>query len=654
MVQKIMLCDCGGSQRIDVDAIGAATGVSCSRVHTALCTRQLPRLAKALQAGETVVACAQETAVFDALAEEIGADAPLGVDIRDRAGWSDEGADAAPKMAALLAEALLPRPPAKTMDVTSEGLCLILGTAEVALPAARRLADALSVTCLLPEMPDPADALDRRFDIHVGRLRRASGALGGFEIIVDGFRTRDPAGRGAPIFTAPADGAVSACDLILDLTGEAPLFPAPGKREGYFRADPGRPQAVADAVFDAAQMVGTFEKPLYVRLDESLCAHSRASKTGCTRCLDLCPTGAITPAGDHVAIDADICAGCGACAAVCPSGAVAYDDPPTAHLFRRLTTLAQTFRKAGGTAPRLLVHDAAHGREMIALSARFGRGLPARVIPLELAELATFGHAEMLAALGVGFASVTILPGPDAERDAITPQIALAEAIAGPDRVAILDVADPDALSEALYAAAPPAPVTEPVLPMGGRREVTRLAARALTGSTDAIPLPDGAPYGAVLVDTDACTLCLACASLCPPGALADHPDTPQLNFREDACLQCGLCAAVCPENAITLEPRLNLADRALSEQVLNEEEPYACIECGRPFGVKSTIERIVAKLEGQHSMFTHSDNARLIRMCDDCRVTAQYHGDAAPFAAAPRPRVRTTEDYLKDRDSDG
>jgi len=119
----------------------------------------------------------------------------------------------------------------------------------------------------------------------------------------------------------------------------------------------------------------------------------------------------------------------------------------------------------------------------------------------------------------------------------------------------------------------------------------------------------------------------------------------PQLRFQEDACLQCGLCVSVCPEDAISLRPRLNLADDALTHKVLNEEEPYACIECGKPFGVRSTVERIVGKLEGRHSMFTNSDNARLIRMCDDCRVRAQYHSDAAPFAGGPRPKIRTAED---------
>jgi len=646
MAPRVLLCNCGGSQTVDRDTIATATGLDCSAVQSGLCTHQLTFVTEALQDGPVVIACEQQAATFEALADEVDVDPPHLIDIRDRAGWSDD-ADAAPKMAALLALGTLPRPPAKTRDVFSEGMCLILGQPEVACAAARTLSDVLSVTCLLP---DPVDDHETGFDIHVGRLTKAAGTLGAFHVTVDGFRQRDPAGRAAA-FSDPVDGAMSDCDLILDLSGNTPLFPAHDKREGYFRADPGSAPAVAKAVFDASHMVGTFEKPFYIKFDDSLCAHSRAQKPGCARCLDLCPTGAIAPAGDHVAIDPDICAGCGACAAVCPSGAASYDDPPASFVFRQIQTLAGTYRKAGGTNPRLLVHDDSHGREMIGLAARHGRGLPADVLPLAVPALSAFGHAEMLAGLGAGFAHVTLLLSPSSERPVIAAQMALVDAVA-PDRVTLLDTPDPDAMSDALYDAERATAVDTPVLPIGGRREVTRLAAKALTADAGAsIALPDGAPYGAVLVDTEACTLCLACASLCPSGALADHPDKPQLNFREDACLQCGLCARICPETAITLEPRLNLADSALAEQVLNEEEPYKCIECGTPFGVKSTIERIVAKLEGQHAMFTNSDNARLIRMCDNCRVTAQYHAQAAPFAGAPRPPVRTTEDYLKDPD---
>ena len=139
-------------------------------------------------------------------------------------------------------------------------------------------------------------------------------------------------------------------------------------------------------------MVGTFEKPLYVQTEPLLCAHSRAEQSGCSKCLNVCPTGAIVPDGDHISIDPLICAGCGACSAVCPSGSITYDMPPVDLIFQRLQTLGQAYRKAGGIAPRLLVHDTDHGREMIALAARYSTGLPSDVIPLEVSALSGFGQ----------------------------------------------------------------------------------------------------------------------------------------------------------------------------------------------------------------------------------------------------------------------
>ncbi len=652
MTRTLLVCNCAQSQVVDMRAIDAGADVTCSRLHSALCTTEAAAAAQAIQSGDAVIACQQEWARFEEIAEELEAPVPLLVDIRDRAGWSDEAATAGPKQAALVAQALLATPATRTVDVESEGRCLILGGEQIAVAAAERLAEPLSVTVLLAAPPEDLP-VDRRFEVVIGRLRTATGALGGFRLRLDGLRQMEPGGRGTFTFSEPRDGADTTCDTILDLSGGTPLFPAHEKREGYFRADPGDPNAVAAAVFEAGQTVGTFEKPLYVRLEESLCAHSRAGQSGCSKCLNICPTGAIVPAGDHVAVDPMVCAGCGACSAVCPSAAISFDAPPVASLFRRMETLSEAWRKAGGATARLLVTDRSHGAEMVALLARFGRGLPADVIPFEVEALAGFGHAEMLAALAGGFTSVDILLPPRAENEVPRREFALAEAMGGEGRLNLLEIGDPDALADALYGREVAPASVDPVLALGSRRQVARLAAQALNPAGALLPLPDGAPYGSVTVDTDACTLCLACASLCPSGALGDNPDMPQLRFQEDACLQCGLCVHVCPENAVSLEPRLNLSDAALEQRVLNEEAPYECIECGKPFGVKSTVERIVAQLAGKHSMFAGSDAARLICMCDDCRINAQYHAADNPFAMGERPRVRTTEDYLRDRSKD-
>lgn len=647
MTKKLLLCDCLGSQPIDAEAISGATGLACTKVMTHACGAQVAQAAEHLSTGDVMVACQQEAPLFSDLADGVDAPEPRFVDLRDRAGWSDQGDDAAPKMAALAAEALLDAPPERTIDITSSGACLIIGSGEAALQAAADLADILAVTVLLPhpEEVSPGGA----FDLVAGTLRRATGSLGQFDLRIDRFQQTIAGGRGAATWTEPKDGALSSCDLVFDLSGDAPLFPAPEKRDGYLRADPGSQAAVSKAVLTASQMVGTFEKPLYVRLEEPLCAHSRAEQPACSKCLDACPTGAITSAGEHVAIDPMICAGCGACAALCPSAAITYDAPPVATLFARLNTLASTFRAAGGHNPRLLVHDD-FGAEMISLSARYGRGLPSDVIPLSISALASFGHAEMLAALATGFAHVSILLAPRSDRDVLQQEARLADAISGTASVTLIDVADPDALSDMLYDQHAGTGITEPVLPLGSRRQVTRLAAKALQPKAEVVALPDTAPYGAILVDQDACTLCLSCVSLCPAGALGDNPDKPQLRFQEDACLQCGLCATICPETAITLSPQLNLNDEAFTQRVLHEEEPFACVECGSLFGSKSTVERIMEKLAGKHAMFSNPDTARMIQMCDNCRIQAQYHSENNPFASKERPAVRTTEDYLSKR----
>lgn len=648
MSKRLILCDCFGSQDLNGDAVETACGTPCSKVYSQLCVGQLEAAATEISRGDVIIACQQERQKFLDLADELQAPTPDFLDIRDRAGWSEDTGSKLPKIAALAAEARLDQPLSKSVDIVSEGMCLIIGPSDPAYSVAETLSENLAVTVLAT---DDADApVSRRFDTIKGRLRQATGAFGGFELRFDQLRQIVPGGRGPLRFSDPRDGAVSSCDIIVDLSGQVPLFPAPEKREGYLRADPKNLSAMSEVILEASQLIGTFEKPLYVRLEPSLCAHSRAEKVACSNCLNICPTGAITPAGEHVSIDPMVCAGCGECSAVCPSGAITYDAPTVETLYRRINTLASEFRKHTDVAPRLLVHDETHGAEMISLAARFARGLPADVIPLAVENLAGFGHAEILAALASGFVHVDILVSPKTERDALTQELALAQAMTGEAAVELIEPFEPDGLCDTLFATGARTTEITPILPIGTRRQVARLSAKALNPEAEVLPLPETAPYGAVLVDTDACSLCLSCAALCPSGALGENPDKPQLRFQEDACLQCGLCTNICPEDAITLQPQLNLTDTAFNQVVLHEEEPFACIECGVLFGVKSTVEKVVKKLGGTHSVYQSSDTIRLIQMCDNCRINAQYHSENNPFAGNERPRVRTTDDYFSKR----
>ena len=124
------------------------------------------------------------------------------------------------------------------------------------------------------------------------------------------------------------------------------------------------------------------------------------------------------------------------------------------------------------------------------------------------------------------------------------------------------------------------------------------------------------------------------------------------LRFAEDACVQCGLCEATCPEKVITLKPQLDFRAATRRARILKEEEPFCCIRCGKPFGVKSTIERVAAKLEGKHWMYSGSrKRLDVIKMCDDCRVAAVAEQGFDPYGANSQT-IRTTEDYLREREA--
>ena len=258
---------------------------------------------------------------------------------------------------------------------------------------AEQLSEYLSVTLLVPTPTDDMPSHD--YDTIAGSLRRATGTLGNFEVTIDALQQLDPTGHGTHEWSVPLQGGQSHCDIILDLRGGTPLFPAHEKRDGYLWVDASHAPSVAKTILKASHMVGTFEKTLFVKTEPSLCAHSRAQKSACSNCLDICPTGAITSAGDFVEIDPAICAGCGACAALCPSGSITYEADPSNTTLRRIQALMDGYNKVAGDhpQPRLLVHDS-HGRDMIAMAARFDDGLAANMLPIEIEAISSFGHAE--------------------------------------------------------------------------------------------------------------------------------------------------------------------------------------------------------------------------------------------------------------------
>ncbi len=311
-----------------------------------------------------------------------------------------------------------------------------------------------------------------------------------------------------------------------------------------------------------------------------------------------------------------------------------YAYPRVPDLGARLKRLISVFTQAGGKDACLLLHNTDDSRGLIAKLARRGRGLPARVIPLEVHHPASIGIDILLAALAYGASQIVVLATPKESAeygDATRRQMGFAETIVdalgyGGVHFRLLATDAVAGLEKELWALAPAATVSKPATYnlAAEKRATLEFAiehlAKLAPRSQETIALGAGAPYGQVLVDKQTCTLCMACVGACPESALVDGRDRPMLKFIERNCVQCGLCENICPENAITLAPRLLLTAKAKQEVVLNEAEPFNCVRCGKPFGTRQMVDNMLGKLAG-HSMFAGGGALKRLQMCADCRV---------------------------------
>ncbi len=662
--RRLVTCSCNGTIPLDTDVLQAAADGNIEiSVHKRLCRDGIELAARTIgEGGKLMICCTYAAPLFMELASECGAEVPLFTNIRETAGWSTEAEQATPKVAALVAAGWHEAEPAPVMELSLGGKCLIVGSAEPALEFAGLVKDDLSVSVLLTDgEQEVLPPLAEEFVIRKGKLTRLTGGVGKFRAEMNDVRTTLPWGRNGLLFSDEKQSVEEAFDIVVEISDRPARF-APHGREGYIHVAPPDKVALADAARRAVNLVGEFEKPLYVLLDRGLCAHSRNGLEGCHRCLDVCPSSAIEPAGETVRIDPHVCDGCGDCSAICPSGAPAFTMPRRADLLERGRLLLETFRKAGGKRPVLLFHDERHGTPLIAALARFGNGLPANVIPVAMHSVHALSHEIMAALTVAGAARILILePGRGAaEGRALDGQVELFGILLGalgyPAHAvpAILRTDDPFELEELLAALEIGDPLTiSPVSALGNRRDVARMALGKLHAGApqpvETVSLPAGAPYGRVVVDAKKCTLCLACVSTCPAGALGDDPEHPRLRFSEAACVQCGLCRKACPEGAVRLEARWSFASSAREWTVLCEDEPMTCPACGKAFGTRRAIERVISRLAGRNPMFATEEQQALLRYCEDCRVIALSRQGNDPFAMGEPPRPRTTEDYVDD-----
>jgi ferredoxin len=508
----------------------------------------------------------------------------------------------------------------------SNGKLLIIGEASQAIPLAKQLSLYLECAVILPEH-SPCDYVQvAAIPIARGKVQKISGYLGCYyvELIVN-----DQVYNPAILF----NGHHESIDLILDLT-EPPYLKQEIFPVGYY-APNGNAAVVATLLQELPEMMGQFDKPKFFNYDPNICAHGRSGQVGCTLCLTACPTEAIQSQGEHIAVNPHLCQGAGSCASVCPTGALTYNYPSLADTLNQLRQLLNAFFEHGGEQARVIFYSREKTESMVELMDL----LPPYFLPFAVAEIGSVGIELILSTLAYGAEQVILLSDnhtPPMVMDVLSTQLSyiqpLLMAMDYPVAMVKLQPWQNDFIQLSTHLQKTvifPNIKRVAYAGLNEKRTLLRLAITHLYQQAKQHPsevtLPQGAPFGEIQVDVARCTLCMACVSQCPCAALSDGGDVPLLKFNESACVQCGLCQASCPEEAITLSARyLFSPELRMTPRIINETQPFHCIDCGKPFATQLMINRMQSKLK-DHWMF-QGDGIRKLQLCENCRVKVMFN----------------------------
>ena len=153
MSRQVHLCTCNRSIPLERHALAEAgqfAGAGAIRTYDAMCRHELARLAETAKA-DTVVACTQEMRLLgEALGDAKRVSTVRFVNVRETAGWSKQGAFSGPKIAALVAEAMLPEPaPTPVVNYRSGGQTLFSWLATLSKTLHNFVGPVFVVACLL-------------------------------------------------------------------------------------------------------------------------------------------------------------------------------------------------------------------------------------------------------------------------------------------------------------------------------------------------------------------------------------------------------------------------------------------------------------------------------------------------------------------------
>lgn len=291
-----------------------------------------------------------------------------------------------------------------------------------------------------------------------------------------------------------------------------------------------------------------------LHLERSRCVQHRFRPAGCSRCFDICPSGAIRWTDDGLHWEQDDCQRCLLCVAICPTGALAGKELPFVQTLKKLATEQQPVLACSGrpstigharlpclgllTSPELL----------LVTSLALGRSFQ-----LNLTECSACPNAAILPHLKLAAEQIAeivdhaILVEQHAEltfRETTVNRREFFGMLRRQSKVAAYSLAE--ALQEL-----PERSFGDKSLP-ARRLLLLQLMKRLPEDQRSEL---SALIFPKIEISEDSCTSCKGCVGVCPTGALMPPVSSgapPRVH--EQSCTECGLCTAFCRSGSIRIQ----------------------------------------------------------------------------------------------------
>lgn len=341
-----------------------------------------------------------------------------------------------------------------------------------------------------------------------------------------------------------------------------------------------------------------------VRVESTLCARFRCTKSQCAACAIVCPVpGAVCLADEGAAITA-ACVGCGACVSACPNGALRplEDDARLVERIRQRIQPGAVFRiacnRAQGEAD-LVLPCLARLTEALVLDPIRGGALQVVLMEPGCSSCGLVKAAaqweQVMAFADVLCAAASLAPervvrllvprgkAAEARRSATAPNPRRAMFRAIAERWKASGEAD----ASVSVAAGPPEPFRDIVQRHSANPKRTDLlqVLATLPGATVVSTVVPAATVPLAQLEVDSrCVGCNVCETLCPVGALAHRDDGGNYTLELDAahCTGCRVCEAACYQKALRVRDTVDIAVLFEPRRVTLVSAPRrTCRTCG-------------------------------------------------------------------------